>query len=198
MLPVDPENSALAVEFLRQYLAPQDQAAYLELCSKFRRIQQTHKHAGSEDFAEQIASVHSFICRTETDQSLRAMICGIFFGRRFILVNTLRLKDLLRRSKSGMNGCFQRLGYDVMRPSNEIIGLFEKLLPDLDRRAFQVKQWCLRIETESSKVRWESHIPTAIANTFEAERIPVKEEAPAAVSPLDIRWLLNRDPPVKS
>jgi hypothetical protein len=127
------------------------------------------------------------------------MLCGIFFGPGFILVNTYRLKNLLVRSKSGMNNCFQRLGYDVMRPSNEMISLFEQLLPDLDQSAFQPKQWCLRIETESCKRQFESHIPAAIAATFETERIPQKsEQKPTPTSPdlslLDVRFLLNRDP----
>jgi hypothetical protein len=108
-----------------------------------------------------------------------------------------------------MNNCFQRLGYDVMRPSNEIVALFEQLLPDLDPRAFQTKQWCLRIETASSKTTFPSHIPPAIADTFVTERIPKgrdvkppgpklpepKPPEPKDISPLDVRYLLNRDPP---
>jgi hypothetical protein len=194
MLPFDLENAALFIEFLRQRLTADDRTAYFALCSKFLRFEQTHNHSGPEEFYEQIAAVHDFICRSDYDSSLRAMICGIFFGGRFVLVNTLRLKDLLRRSKSGMNGCFQRLGYDVMRPSNEIVQLFDKLLPDVDQRAFQIKQWCLRIETRTSKVTWSLHIPAEIVMTFEVQRIPPRNQAQAW--PLDIRCLLNREPPV--
>jgi hypothetical protein len=193
------EGFGPTLDYIAQFLSLDDRSAYRDLVVRFRHFVQVHKHSGLPDFANELASIHSFICRSEANQSTRAMICGIFFGPGFILVNTYRLKDLLVRSKSGMNNCFQRLGYDVMRPSNEIISLFEQLLPDLDQTAFQVKQWCLRIETESCKSKFVSHIPGEIAATFETERIPQKTDAkptPASpdLSPLDVRFLLNRDP----
>jgi hypothetical protein len=85
--------------------------------------------------------------------------------------------------------------------SNEIITLFEQLLPDFNQWAFQAKQWWLRLETDDCKIMFASHIPLAIAETFEKERIPVKKEAKTdellktEISPLDVRFLLNRDPP---
>jgi hypothetical protein len=125
------------------------------------------------------------------------MACGIFFGPRFILVNTHRLKNLLVRSKSGMNGSFQKLGYEVMRPSNDIIGLFQRLLPSFYPEFFQVNKWCLRIETDNSKMSFRSHIPDAVLATFETERIIPKPQPtfPTDRFPLDLRLLLNRDPP---
>jgi hypothetical protein len=188
-------NLAFSIDYLAQFLSRQDYNAYIELAAHFQRFVQTHRHSGLEEFTEQITATHDFICRSDTSQSLRAMICGIFFGQRFILVNTCRLKFLVRRSKSGMNSWFQRLGYDVMRPSNAVIDLFRKLLPDFDQRAFQPKRWCLRIETENSKVKYESHISKHLLDNFEAERIPVRDPRPATPSPFDIRALLNRYPP---
>jgi hypothetical protein len=190
-------NPALCVDYLGKFLSRGDHVAYADLASEFQRFSQTHRHSGLEDFTEQISLIRDFICRSDASQSARAMICGIFFGERFILVNTSRLKALVSRSKSGMNSCFQRLGYDVMRPSNEMIGLFQKLLPDVDQRAFQIKQWCLRIETANSKVKYESHIPQHLLDTFEAARIPAKEPLRICGAPFDIRALLNRAPPAR-
>jgi hypothetical protein len=187
------------VDYLSQLLSAEDQSAHRDLAVRFRAFIQAHKHSGLSDFVDQLQSIHQFICRSPVGQSVRAMACGVFFGPRFILVNTNRLKELVSRSKSGMNNCFQRLGYDVMRPSNEIIALFGQLLPNLDPRAFQTKQWCLRIETEISKKTFPSHIPPEIADSFETERIPrvhdVKPPESKDISPLDVRFLLNRAPP---
>jgi hypothetical protein len=195
------DSGAGYLDYTLQFLPPDDQCAYSDLSVRFREFSQFKKRSGLHDFADQLTSVHDFICLSDARQSIRALVCGIFFGPRFILVNTYRLKDLLQRSKSGLNNCFQKLGYDVMRPSNEIIGLFEKLMPEIDLHAFQIKQWCLRIETEMCKFTYAPHVPLEIAMTFEQERIPIKletqppEVSEPAVCPLDIRFLLNRDPP---
>jgi hypothetical protein len=77
--------------------------------------------------------------------TLRALLCSNFFGGDFILVHTLRLKELLVRSRkeSGINRCLQTLGYDVMRwaTSREWIGMFSSS-----------GSGALRIETENSVV----------------------------------------------
>jgi hypothetical protein len=178
------------------FLSDDDRASYADLALRFRRFAEQHKHSGLSDFTDQLQTVQKFICHSEAQQSVRALACGLFFGPGFILVNTNRLKNLFVRSKSGMNNYFQRLGYDVMRPSNEIVDLFEALMPELDQRAFQIKQWCLRIEAKNCKTTFPSHIPAAIADGFERERIPVRPpQADSPVTfPLDVRSLLNREP----
>jgi hypothetical protein len=186
--PFDPAN----------FLSDDDYAAYTDLTVRFRLFLEEHKHSRLGDFTNQLLTVHKFICYSDTQQSFRALACGVFFGPGFILVHTNRLKTLFLRSKSGMNNCFQRLGYDVMRPSNDIIDLFGGLMPKLDQRAFQIKQWCLRIETKISKTSFPSHIPPAIADNFERKRIPVRPQVsqagPVMIFPLDVHFLLNRKP----
>jgi hypothetical protein len=188
-------------DFLGKLLSKEDHSAYLELSARFRRLADARPHSGLKEFSDQLTAVHGFICRSPINQSLRAMACGIFFGPGFILVNTHRFKNLLIRSKSGMNSSFQRLGYDVMRPSSEIVGLFQRLLPSFDPQVFQVNKWCLRIETDTSTMSFKSHIPDIIAATFETDRILPKQdvrqppESPVDVFPLDVRLLLNREPP---
>jgi hypothetical protein len=181
-------------DFLGRLLSKEDRLAYLDLQGHFRRLADARPHSGLKEFSDQVGAVHDFICRSPINQSLRAMSCGIFFGPRFILVNTHRFKTMLVRSKSGMNSCFQRLGYDVMRPSNKIVGLFQRLLPCFDPQVFQVNKWCLRIETDTSTLSFKSHIPDPIAATFETDRI-VPKQSPVDVFPLDLRLLLNREPP---
>jgi hypothetical protein len=188
-------NPTTCLTYLLDALPKEDHLDYLELSSKFRDFIQARRHSGAADFSEQLKSLHAFIAKSASNQSLRSMLCGIFFGRGFILVNTFRLKELLLRSKSGMNHCFQTLGYDVMRPSKDLDALFQMLLPTMDTRSFQLRQWCLRIETDNSRLTFPSQVPEGIAATFEAGRIPQKEDTFKTISPLDVRWLLNRKPP---
>jgi hypothetical protein len=180
---------------LLDFLPAEDRNAYFEMLSSFRRLIAPQRRPRLPDFSAQLKALHEFICRSPINQSVRAMICGIFFGRGFILVHTVRLKELLVRSKSGLNHCFQGLGYDVLRPSNDLSILFRILMPTLDTQLFQLRQWCLRIETENSTITFASHIPDEAVATFEVDRIPVKEAAPREPFLLDVRWLLNREPP---
>jgi hypothetical protein len=195
MLPREFPNPAACQTYLLDALSTEDHGDYIELSSRFRTFIQGRHHATTTDFPEQLKCLHAFITKSASNQSLRAMLCGIFFGRGFILVNTFRLKELLVRSKSGMNHCFQTLGYGVMRPSKDLNALFQVLLPTMDPRTFQLSQWCLRIETEDSAFIFPSHIPEAVAATFEVERIAPKEDTLKKIPPLDVRWLLNREPP---
>ena len=66
------------------------------------------------------------------------------------------------------------MSYDVMRPSNEIVTLFKRLLPDVDQGTFNLNQWCVRIETEESMAKFPPTIPDSVARTFEIERIPAQ------------------------
>jgi hypothetical protein len=193
-IPCDFLDHCSCVGSLLGRLSKDDLTAYATISSRFRANVHGRKHSGPANFSEQLRTLHSFICRSESNRSLRAMLCGIFFGRGFICVNTFRLKKLLLRSKSGMNNRFQKLGYDVMRPSRDLIELFQALLPDVDQGVCLVRQWCLRIQTDESKLTFESHIPEEVAATFEVERIKVRDLPGREVSPLDVRSLLNREP----
>jgi hypothetical protein len=175
-------------EYILSGLPKEDQIAYTTLTANFHAFIQGHRHSGVKEFRRQLEAVYNFIRSSSRNESLRAMLCGIFFGRGYILVNTARFKALLCRSKSGMNNCFQKLEYDVMRPSNDIVDLFRRLLPRLDERSFNLKQWCVRLETEKNVVRFESHIPECYARRFEMNRIPQKN----AETPFDLSALLNR------
>ena len=62
---------------------------------------------------------------------LRGIICGILFGNGFLLVNTDKLKRLTKRSKSCVNGCFQKLGFGVYRSPQDMNGFFCEILPDI-------------------------------------------------------------------
>ena len=189
------------VQLLLHLLPEADQQAYASMRKHFQIVINTHKHSGVTQFHKQLEAVHEFILRSVENQSLRSMLCGVFFGRGFILVNTARFKDLLYRSKSGMNNCFQKLKFDVMRPSNDIVRLFQELLPSVDQAAFNLNQWCVRLETEETKVRFTPTIPDSVACNFEIERIPsqrplARDNQQIFTGPpevlLNVKFLLNK------
>lgn len=137
-------------------------------------VQRTRRHSGLNEFVKHITLVHNFVAKGKNTDALRGIICGVEFGRGFILVNTDRLKKVLFRSKSCMNGCFQRLGYDVMRPSHDIVCLFTRLLPNVNPEFFAIRQWCVRLVSDQCTICFRSHLPDSIASSFEAHRIPTQ------------------------
>lgn len=194
-----------AILSLMSLLPEDDVHAYTNLQNHFQMVISTHKHSGVSQFRKQLEAVHSYILRNHENQAIRAMLCGIFFGREYILVNTARFKDLLYRSKSGMNNCFQKLHYDVMRPSNDIITLFQKLLPRVSQDVCNVNQWCVRLATDQTTVRFAPTIPDSVACSFEIDRIPsqrtplttestpTREKGSAPIANLlDVASLLNK------
>jgi hypothetical protein len=166
-------------------------------------VQRTHKHSGVSEFVKHMSVVHDFIARGGVDDVLRGVVCGVEFGRGFLLVNTDRLKKVLFRSKSCMNGYFQRLGYDVMRPSQDIVCLFSRLMPNVNPELFAIRQWCVRLVGDRSIVFFAANLPETLSLHFhpeitETRRFVTLSQAAAPPKPefnfLDIDSLLNRRP----
>jgi hypothetical protein len=118
-------------------------------------VQRTHRHSGVAEFVRHMSAVHGFMAR--------GVVCGVKFGRDFMLVNTDRLKRVLFCSKSCMNGCFQRLGYNVMRPSQDIVCLFSRLMPNVNPELFAIRQWCIRLVSNRSVVFFAANLPGTLS-----------------------------------
>jgi len=166
-----PPSSTLNSVML-QLLPAEERSQYQYLIDSIGAdVQAVRRHSGLTEFVKHMWLVHRFVARGNANDSLRGIVCGVEFGRGFILVNTDRFKKVLFRSKSCMNGCFQRLGYDVMRPSHDITCLFTRLLPSVNPEFFAIRQWCVRLVGEQSSVRFMSNLPDAITGSFEPQRL---------------------------
>jgi hypothetical protein len=169
-------------------------------------VERTHKHSGITKFVKHISQVHHFIRRGNMNDPLRGIVCGVEFGRGFVLVNTDRLKKVLYRSKSSMNGGWQRLGYDVMRPSHDIVCLFTALMPNVNPELFAIRQWCVRLVRDGNTLMFASNLSDSMEGVFEADvtpcqimgpeqpELPPLRELQPNVNFLDIRSLLNPKP----
>ena len=158
-------------------LSPEERPQYNALIDSISNdVQRARRHCGISEFVKHITLVHRFVKQGNHNDSLRGIVCGIEFGRGFILVNTDRLKKVLYRSKSCMNGCFQRLGYDVMRPSHDLVCLFTRLLPNVNPEFFAIRQWCVRLVTDQCTLCFLSNMPESIASNFEVHRIPTQRQ----------------------
>ncbi|OHT09153.1 hypothetical protein TRFO_22073 [Tritrichomonas foetus] len=150
-------------------LPPTDQAEYLHLMSIFAYSDDRNKrNMGMSTFIKHLSMIHAFVCRGDAFDSLRGLICGIEFGLNTFLINTGRLKKLMYRSKSCMNGCFQKLGYNVCRPAHDISTLFAQIIPGYASHMLTARQWCVRRASENSQLCFIPNIKVEIASTVQS------------------------------
>jgi hypothetical protein len=166
-----------------------DQSEYVYLASHFAASDDRNKrNLGLPTFVKHLGMIHSFVCRGDGYDALRGFLCGIEFGCNSFLVNTRQLKALMSRSKSCMNGCFQKLGYVVCRPARDIPTLFGQMLPNFACEVLTARQWCIRRAAGPSAVYFQPNLGLEIALEDE-QTPPVRDDA------CPISSLLNRPGP---
>ena len=140
-------------------LTATDQVEYVSLLNFFAYTDDRYKrNLGMSTFIKHLNSIHDFVCKGDGNDSLRGLLCGIEFSSNSFLINTSRLKKLMFRSKSCMNGCFQKLGYIVCRPSQDISTLFSQILPGINPHWFSTRQWCVRKATEITTTHFTPNV----------------------------------------
>jgi len=199
-----PEKNPLPVfdDSLFNLMIPSDQSEYQQLYQYFLACEEKNKrNHGMDTFVNHLIKVHRFINQRNVYDVFRGFVCGIEFGAGFIIVNTKRLKRLMCRSKSCVNGCLQRLGFAICRKQQDVTGFFSVLLPGVDGHLCNSRQWCVRKRTEVSPVCFVSFLPISITDRYGFPK-PVDcygeeedAESPQPKTPAfswDIRSLLNQ------
>jgi hypothetical protein len=143
-------------------------------------------------FVKHLGMIHSFVCRGDSGDALRGAVCGIEFAPNAFLINTRQLKKLMVRSKSCMNGCFQRLGYAVCRPNRELSAIFGQLVPYSGEQVFSARQWCVRKATDSHSISFAPNVRFEIVNEPE---VVVQQGQSDGAWMFGIRNLLNPERP---
>lgn len=200
-LPAMPGTLPLQVDPLLYKLPPADQAEFMNLVSMFAFGEDRNKrNMGMTTFIKHLSLIHGFVCKRDAFDALRGIICGVQFGSGSFLVNTARLKEVMFRSKSCMNGCFQKLGYNVCRPSHDIATIFAQILPGYGNHMCTSRQWCVRKASEIATLRLTPNISVEIVGSDSPPSSPPekeeKEEKREPVFMYDIQSLLNIKAPV--
>jgi hypothetical protein len=184
-----PAHVPLQISPLAGRLSLSDQAEFIRLMSHFAcSDERNRRNLGLSTFVKHLGMIHSFVCRGDSFDALRGAVCGIEFGQQSFLINTRQLKKLMCRSKSCMNGCFQRLGYAVCRPARDLGALFAQVFSRRAAQVFSSRQWCVRRAGESSVVTFAPNLTVEIAS---AEPAKGEQTDGAAAHPCDVTSLLN-------
>jgi hypothetical protein len=162
----------------------------MHLVRHFASSQDRNKrNLGLSTFVKHLGLIHSFVCRGDSSDALRGAICGIEFADHSFLINTRQLKKLMFRSKSCLNGCFQRLGYSACKPTRDLGRVFAQVFPQFSTQTFSSRQWCVRRAGESSSVSFSP--PVAIESGILEMEKEAQEGEKEVFHPLDISSLLN-------
>ena len=197
-----------------------DQNEYLNLQKTFLTSEDRNKRfLGLATFKSDLECVYHFVRKGDSLDIFRGFVCGIVFGSNFLLVNTKRLKAIMNRSKSCVNGCLQRLGYVINRQQQDIPGFFSVILPGVNSIFCNSRQWCVRSATSKIQCYFSPIVPSEISSSFgmspqknqhknsqqiattkpvqsvEQESIAKDPYLPTHMALLDINLLLNKHYP---
>ena len=196
-------------------LSASDQEEYYRLSQFFTYSDDRNKrNLGMPTFIKHLNMIHKFICRGDQMDNMRGLICGLQFGKDSLLINTSRLKKLMGRSKSCMNGCFQKLGYVSSKPAQDLSTLLCSLTPGFKCDMINPRNWCVRRASNTTtiftpNISLEFALPivahcihnhsSSANNSCESEenvsQSSSEEESPRVGFSFDIMDLLNHHTP---
>lgn len=156
--------SSMNSDPLLSRLSLSEQLEFSHICSYFQLADDRNKrNFGMSTFIKHLNLIHRFVVRDDGGDALRGLVCGILFGNGFLLVNTEKLKRLTKRSKSCVNGCFQKLGFNVFRETQDLNGFFSKLFPNIDPSLLNSRHWCIRKASDEAPICFIASIPLDIS-----------------------------------
>lgn len=180
-----------AVDFIASRLSSDEQQELLYL----RQLIASHeakskKNFGLSTFFEHLSLIHRFVVRGDKGDAYRGFVCGVYFGEGFLLVNTTRLKKLICRSKSCVNGCFHRLGFSMGRSASQNMNdFFQQILPNLNSALVNTRQWCMRTVSDEAVVCF---VPCFQNQPVAKKEVRPSEERKPEAFMFDIKNLLNK------
>ncbi|EAY02228.1 hypothetical protein TVAG_438170 [Trichomonas vaginalis G3] len=133
-------------------------------------------------FQKHLQLIKTYVARGDYTDFDRGLACGIKFGPNYMLVNTKRLKLFMGRSKSCLNGCFHKCGYNVSRISSEENQIIAEFSRRSGRPLPQPRQWCIRSN--------DPNIASAQSESISESEIEIEPME----TYLNVSSLLNRKP----
>jgi hypothetical protein len=94
---------------------------------------------------EQLRAIHSFCVRIDQDDWKRMVACGVGILDPFtIALNPMRLGHLIGKSKSSINGSFQKMRYSAAIMTNADTSRLQILFPCLKQWPDEFRHWTIR------------------------------------------------------
>jgi hypothetical protein len=126
-------------------LSEQDKFLYVCLKSSVAsKAAKSLRNLRLDTFSDTLDAIKTFICRNDKDDPLRGMVCGIFWLADGLAVNIHRLRQLVPKCKSSINGSLQKLGFTVNLGRSECAQTITAVFPVLKENNAEIRKWTIR------------------------------------------------------
>ena len=134
-------------------LTPEDQSEFIMLRNNFL---QNAKFASKDRrvvaFRNELIIALRYIEKSPDNIEMRSIMTGLSFCGPMIAVNNRQFKLFTGRCKSSINGSFQQLGYGAVKTKAKAKVYVIDLLPSLSTEPQLLRQWTVRIATDTAPV----------------------------------------------
>ena len=173
-------------------LSQEDQTAYLQLKETLGGENST-KSRHQSGFQKDLNLVRNFIERRPDQQDLRSIVCGIYFGGKYVCVNTRQLKYLIGRCKSSINNGLQSMGY--ISSKQRVRQIILSVLPPLANDGATLRQWTLRSAEQTFS-------PVAAKSIYSPMSLPkpiplLRERTPLPMPMINMTPQVPKSPPAE-
>jgi hypothetical protein len=136
--------------YLFHKLPVDHQAEYSALRDQFSSpTQRYNRNRRLTTLQESFDTIRLFCVRGDRHDSLRCLVCGIFwFPDGQLAINTRQLRILLAKSKSNINGALVKMKYTTLVTKDQERDKIIEALPDLKADWLEVRQWTIRRPAE--------------------------------------------------
>jgi hypothetical protein len=158
----------LAQDPLFERLSAADRTEFVQLSNRFILIgADSKRNYGLTTFIQHLSAIHHFVVQGNQDDLRRGLLCGIEFTSHALVVNTGKIKRLLCKSKSCINGCFHRMGYEVCKAFRDLPSLFAEIDPEYaSSPSFIGRQWCVRRLTANATVCFIPNLSLELIDSY--------------------------------
>jgi hypothetical protein len=128
-----------------------------------------------------LEAIKTFVCRNNKDDALRGMVCGIFWLPDGLAVNIHRLRQVVPKCKSSINGSLQKLGFTVNLGRSECAQTISGIFPVLKENTAELRKWTIRKRDETQKIESPSSNPPR--EKFEISLEGLRKARPVTAGP---------------
>jgi hypothetical protein len=127
-------------------LSDDDKQIYVRLSAALGAPMKRDKRGRkAHEFREILSAIDVFQHADAENMWKRCLVCGILLFREGVAVNIAQFKRLIWKCRSSINGALAELGYDEVLPRSETTAQLLRLLPALEGRSGEIRQWTIRL-----------------------------------------------------
>jgi hypothetical protein len=137
-----------------QMLSEADRTAYSHLQALIARSTFTSpRNQRVKSFAETLEIIRRFVMRDDPEDSLRGLVCGLYWLPDGIAVDVHEVRLLVPRCKSSIHGSLHKLGYTLSLGRLECAEVLTKIFPLVRDQTAELRKWSIRkIETQRTSM----------------------------------------------